>query len=260
MTTYSTRAFDSLDEWLETLEGRATFEAPDDRTALATFAHWSRSNPLRCNHAHLYREGEEHPIAVTWNTLRRTVTLDQEGNEVSAVSFKPSHEKRFPVNGGAGQTLPWAFVELFGTQIFENHSRQSLEDLARRGGLSIGEIAAAIQGKHPQAHDRYRDVGRCQEIVAERLQQWERMCRDWGTEVRYLCDDRDGEWLNELAIVPGGNGDWYIAIVPQGTGTMGKGLRLCTSGGFSYQSRAHQEFISALAELYRELLQRKNKA
>lgn len=52
-------------------------------------------------------------------------------------------------------------------------------------------------------------------------------------EVRYLTDDRDERHLNELVITIGGNGDWYVAVVPQGTGTIGRGVRICTSGGAS---------------------------
>ncbi len=49
--------------------------------------------------------------------------------------------------------------------------------------------------------------------------------------VRYLTDDRDHEKRNELVISHGGNGDWYVAITPEGEGTIGRGVRICTSGG-----------------------------
>ena len=53
-------------------------------------------------------------------------------------------------------------------------------------------------------------------------------------EVRYLTDDRDLEGdLNELVIGFGGNGDWYVAVVPKGQGTIGRSMRICTSGGAS---------------------------
>ena len=51
--------------------------------------------------------------------------------------------------------------------------------------------------------------------------------------VRYLTDDRDEKRRNELVIQQGGNGDWYVSVVPEGTGTIGRGVRLCTSGGAS---------------------------
>ena len=51
------------------------------------------------------------------------------------------------------------------------------------------------------------------------------------TEVRYLSDDRDEEKPNELVIFFGGNGDWYVGVAPQGEGTIGRGVRICTSGG-----------------------------
>ena len=52
-------------------------------------------------------------------------------------------------------------------------------------------------------------------------------------EVRYLTDDRDEEHRNELVINFGGNGDWYVAVVPEGQGTISKAVRICTSGGAS---------------------------
>ncbi|MBI4132656.1 MAG: hypothetical protein HY473_00955 [Candidatus Sungbacteria bacterium] len=53
------------------------------------------------------------------------------------------------------------------------------------------------------------------------------------TEVRYLTDDRDERNRNELVILLGGNGDWYVAVVPEGEGTIGRAVRICTSGGAS---------------------------
>jgi hypothetical protein len=53
-------------------------------------------------------------------------------------------------------------------------------------------------------------------------------CKD---EVRYLTDDRDEKRRNELVIQIGGNGDWYVSVVPEGQGAMGKAVRICTSGG-----------------------------
>ena len=52
-------------------------------------------------------------------------------------------------------------------------------------------------------------------------------------EVRYLTDDRDLEDKHELVIGFGGNGDWYVAVVPEGQGALGKSVRICTSGGAS---------------------------
>jgi len=53
------------------------------------------------------------------------------------------------------------------------------------------------------------------------------------TEARYLSDDRDERRPNELVIFTGGNGDWYVGIASQGTGCIGRSVRLCTSGGAS---------------------------
>jgi len=53
------------------------------------------------------------------------------------------------------------------------------------------------------------------------------------TEARYLTDDRDFKDRNELVITLGGNGDWYVSVVPEGQGAIGRGVRICTSGGAS---------------------------
>jgi hypothetical protein len=52
-------------------------------------------------------------------------------------------------------------------------------------------------------------------------------------EVRYLSDDRDVKRKYELVILRGGNGDLYVATVPEGEGTVGRAVRICTSGGAS---------------------------
>jgi hypothetical protein len=49
--------------------------------------------------------------------------------------------------------------------------------------------------------------------------------------VRYLTDDRDALNRNELVLFAGGNGDWYVGVVPEGEGFGGRCVRICTSGG-----------------------------
>ncbi len=51
-------------------------------------------------------------------------------------------------------------------------------------------------------------------------------------EVRFLTDDRDYPTRNELVIQAGGNGDWYISVVDEGTKAV-TGVKICTSGGAS---------------------------
>jgi hypothetical protein len=46
-----------------------------------------------------------------------------------------------------------------------------------------------------------------------------------------VSHDRDFSHPNELVITQDKNGDWYVAVVPQGQGTIGRGVRICTSGG-----------------------------
>lgn len=71
--------------------------------------------------------------------------------------------------------------------------------------------------------------------------------------VRYLTDDRDlpPEEQNELEIMPGENGDWYVSVVPRGQGSLGRGVRLCTSGGASTRCPG---LTVAIAEAYRAMV------
>jgi hypothetical protein len=71
-------------------------------------------------------------------------------------------------------------------------------------------------------------------------------------EVRYLTDDRDypEDRRNELVIGFGGNGDWYVAVVPEGQGTIGRAVRICTSGG---ASSAVPGLAPAIANAFRAL-------
>lgn len=49
-------------------------------------------------------------------------------------------------------------------------------------------------------------------------------------EARYLTDDRDHHKKYELVISHGGNGDWYVSVVPEGE-VAWNSVRICTSGG-----------------------------
>lgn len=75
-------------------------------------------------------------------------------------------------------------------------------------------------------------------------------------EVRYLTDDRDGleGKRNELVIGFGGNGDWYLAVVPEGQGTIGRAVRICTSGG---ASSAVPGLAPAIANAFRAIMDAK---
>lgn len=70
-------------------------------------------------------------------------------------------------------------------------------------------------------------------------------------EARYLTDDRDEGDRHELVISLGGNGDWYIAVVPEGQRTLGKSVRVCTSGG---ASRAAPGLTTAIANAFKALV------
>lgn len=70
-------------------------------------------------------------------------------------------------------------------------------------------------------------------------------------QVRYLTDDRDYKRRNELVITCGGNGDWYVAVVPEGEGTVGRGVRICTSGGASSRCPG---LAPAIADAFRAIV------
>jgi hypothetical protein len=66
--------------------------------------------------------------------------------------------------------------------------------------------------------------------------------------VRYTTDDMDiDRRVHELCIQPGGNGDWYVAIAPQGTNAV-HAVRITTSG-----SRV-SGLAAAIANAYRAIL------
>lgn len=67
---------------------------------------------------------------------------------------------------------------------------------------------------------------------------------------RYLTDDRDERNRNELIIFQGGNGDWYVGVVPEGEMWIGRTVRICTSGG---AASACPGLPSAIAAAYRAM-------
>lgn len=74
--------------------------------------------------------------------------------------------------------------------------------------------------------------------------------RDWkpgdNSEARYPGIEPS----NDLVIMPGGNGDWYVAVVSNGQGCMGKAIRLETSGGASTKCPG---LTIAIADAYRAM-------
>lgn len=70
------------------------------------------------------------------------------------------------------------------------------------------------------------------------------------SERRYLTDDRDTKERNELVIMSGGNGDWYISVVPEGQGCIGRSVRICTSGGAAH---ACPGLPAAIADAFRAM-------
>lgn len=72
----------------------------------------------------------------------------------------------------------------------------------------------------------------------------------WGAPVRYQCDDRDREGSLDLVIQQGGNGDWYVSVIPHEQRAAMRGVRISTSGGASF---AVPGLTMAIAHAYRAL-------
>jgi hypothetical protein len=77
----------------------------------------------------------------------------------------------------------------------------------------------------------------------------------WGDPRSYVCDDArgidagTGDEVHQLTISQGGNGDWYVAVLPEGH-RIGPSVRLRTSGG---ASTGCPGLTIAIADAYRAL-------
>lgn len=69
-------------------------------------------------------------------------------------------------------------------------------------------------------------------------------------EFRWPGDDRDSPRNHELVIGLGGNGDYYVAVVPPGEGCLGRSVRICTSGGTASRNPA---LLRAISEAWRAM-------
>jgi hypothetical protein len=67
-------------------------------------------------------------------------------------------------------------------------------------------------------------------------------------EHRYLTDDRGDRARNELVIYWAPNGDFYLATAPEGEGTIGREVRISTSGGASFANPKLLEAVRLLFE------------
>lgn len=76
--------------------------------------------------------------------------------------------------------------------------------------------------------------------------------KDWGPDTILDSEARYPgiEPKNDLVIMPGSNGDWYVAVVPNGQGCIGKAIRLETSGGASTKCPG---LTTAIADAYRAM-------
>jgi hypothetical protein len=70
----------------------------------------------------------------------------------------------------------------------------------------------------------------------------------WGEPRLYFCDDADMDEPLVLHVSQGGNGDWYISVLPEGA-KIGPTVRLTTSGS----PRGFDGVPIAMANLYRAL-------
>lgn len=75
--------------------------------------------------------------------------------------------RRFPIMGG-GPNIPWVIIAPYESQAQSNHG-QSLERLAQRGGLDIGEAIAIMTGKSWREIRRDITIDEFNAFVAERM-------------------------------------------------------------------------------------------
>lgn len=59
---------------------------------------------------------------------------------------------------------------------------------------------------------------------------YEHKGKKWGDMLRYKTDDRDVD-QQQLCIMQGGNGDWYVSVADGPDSHPLHGIRICTSGG-----------------------------
>ena len=72
-------------------------------------------------------------------------------DEAALDAQTPTPERQFPVLGsqyrpGSPRSVPWSMLTPHEPQVLKNHCGQSLDVLARRGGLSPAEIYAVVNG------------------------------------------------------------------------------------------------------------------
>lgn len=83
---------------------------------------------------------------------------DQLRDEIAKI-----RERRFPIQGGP--SIPWCVIALHENQAMKNHSGQSLERLAERGGLSPSEAVAVLHDRPWCRMDTHVAIAELDEIV-----------------------------------------------------------------------------------------------
>lgn len=68
------------------------------------------------------------------------------------------------------------------------------------------------------------------------------------TAGEYVTDDRDDEERHKLHISLGGNGDYYVGVIPEGDNWPWHSVRICTSGGAATHA---QGLLRGIATAYR---------
>lgn len=82
--------------------------------------------------------------------------------------------RMFPVQNGPA--VPWSIIEPFEKQCRKQHGGQTLEEMARRGGLSVCEVLSILDGggdfdvywRGKDMHNITANILRLQQLVRER--------------------------------------------------------------------------------------------
>lgn len=80
-------------------------------------------------------------------------------------------ERQFPVIGTNPQEyIPWGILAPHKKRVLQNHT-QTLEQLAKRGGLEWHEIIAILEDK-PWCSSRFLPIENAKDIVLEYVSEW----------------------------------------------------------------------------------------
>jgi hypothetical protein len=125
-------------------------------------------------------------------------------------------------------------------------------------GIRLYELDDGWTSYETETQERPHTAERCRDVLRTRLERMQRgetdsmsttsgEPEDWSKPRRYRSDDRDMHGHdNDLMVLQGGNGDWYVSVVRHGE-RIGPSVRLTTSG----MPRGYEQASLMVSRLYR---------